>query len=449
MMTSVTQAPPQFTSLCKALYGDMVDADVVWTVAKLAPGPSDVSTKGGSSTRRNIERASNAVGITAGSLGLAAALKDPRLASGGKIARALHATGKKMPEFAERIATKHPRLGGALAAGAVGTQVGNLGGDALIAGTLGEKPKKERRRKSDYALAKGERVIVGKAGVQGALFAMPAALPKGVQQAAHGLTQTWNKATAPITRATSQVPAAKMPGHKMLPGHAGLPTQSAQMNLPGLGPASVKATNPKPNAWRNAGSNAMGAVSSGEGKAGLAIGATGTAAAGSANSSRKRRSAAADPYGGMYKRDTDEIVFEGEFSKFDDDKRQAFGWASVVTKDGSPVLDKQGDYISIQDLEDAAYTYVHKSRVGGDMHKRNGDSPHKVSDMIESMVFTPEKIAKMGLPEGFPEGWWVGYQIHDEDTWQEVRKNGRTGFSIHGRGIRKDMDLDDLMGYTR
>lgn len=150
-------------------------------------------------------------------------------------------------------------------------------------------------------------------------------------------------------------------------------------------------------------------------------------------------------YVGYGKRDVD-LEIRGEFTKFDDAKRQAFGWASITKIDGAPVVDRQDDYIDIEDLETAAYTYVHKSRVGGDMHRRNGETAHKVSDMIESMVFTPEKIEKMGLPDNFPQGWWVGYQIHDEDTWQEVRKRGRTGFSIHGKGLRKDHDLDELMG---
>ena len=110
---------------------------------------------------------------------------------------------------------------------------------------------------------------------------------------------------------------------------------------------------------------------------------------------------------------------------------------------GQDVVDEQGDYISLEDLEEAAYTYVHKSRVGGDMHRRNGDAPHHVSDMIESMVFTDEKIEKMGLPNDFPRGWWVGYQIHDPDTWSEVRKKGRTGFSIHGKGLRRDYEMVD------
>lgn len=147
------------------------------------------------------------------------------------------------------------------------------------------------------------------------------------------------------------------------------------------------------------------------------------------------------------KRDNTAVV-EGTFSKFDDEKQLAFGWASIVELNGEPVVDKQGDYITIDDLEDAAYTYVHKSRVGGNMHRRNGSDPHHVSDMVESIVFTDDKIAKMGLPDDFPRGWWVGFKVHDPETWESVRKGERSGFSIHGKGTRKDTALDEVMGYS-
>lgn len=409
-MADVTQAPPEFDALCRTLFGGWADVDAIWSeVEKFSPGPSDVSTPGESKARRNIERASNAIGITAGTLGLAAAAKDERLEHGGKFARGLYATGKKVPKVVGRI--KNPKVQAGLAAGALGTQVANLGGDALIAGTLA---KPQGKRKAD--VTKGM-VEVRKAGL-GALFK----LPPGVEEAAAGTRKLWGKMTTGI----GKTPKAAT-------------TVSGQPTLPGLDTKTV----PNPNAMRSAGQNIMGAARSKEGQTGMAIGAGGAVTAGAV--SRRRQSSSQDYLIG--KSDDTELIARGEFSKFVDEKRQAFGWASIVTKDGSPVVDRQGDYIDINDLEDAAYRYVHKSRVGGDMHRRNGEAPHHVSDMIESVVFTPEKIEKMGLPSDFPQGWWVGYQIHDEDTWQEVRKGGRTGFSIHGRGIRKDHDLDELMGY--
>jgi Putative phage serine protease XkdF len=137
-----------------------------------------------------------------------------------------------------------------------------------------------------------------------------------------------------------------------------------------------------------------------------------------------------------------DVVWEGTFSKLDDDKHVAFGWASVVSVNGEPVVDKQGDLIDWEDLEKAAYAYVMKSRRGGSQHRRDGEEPFHASDMIESFVVTPEKIEKMHLPPETPVGWWVGYHYHDEDTWQDIKKGLKTGFSVHGRGKRRPMEAN-------
>lgn len=136
-----------------------------------------------------------------------------------------------------------------------------------------------------------------------------------------------------------------------------------------------------------------------------------------------------------------DVVWEGTFSKTDDDKHQAFGWASVVEVDGKPVIDRQGDWITPDEIEKAAYKYVLENRKGGHQHKRNDDdTPLHASSLIESFVVTPEKIEKMGLPASTPVGWWVGYHFHDEDAWQDIKKGLKTGFSIHGRGKRRDVE---------
>lgn len=136
-----------------------------------------------------------------------------------------------------------------------------------------------------------------------------------------------------------------------------------------------------------------------------------------------------------------DIQWEGEISKVDVDKRQVFGWASVSKIGGEDVIDKQGDYISMDEVEKAAYKYVNSSRIGGDMHQREGEKPLAKSNMIESFVVTPEKLSKMGLAEdAMPHGWWVGYQCTDDDLWQMVKDGRRVGFSIHGKGVRTPME---------
>ena len=110
----------------------------------------------------------------------------------------------------------------------------------------------------------------------------------------------------------------------------------------------------------------------------------------------------------------------GEISKLNEDKQQCFGWCSVAKVNGKDVIDKQNDMIHIDDIEEAAYDYVQNSRLGGDMHQRDVDGGvlHK-ADMIESFVLTPEKIAKMGLPDTVAAG------LVDRDAGQRRRLVGR------------------------
>lgn len=130
--------------------------------------------------------------------------------------------------------------------------------------------------------------------------------------------------------------------------------------------------------------------------------------------------------------------FDGEIKKSDTEKRQVFGWCSLSKVDGVDVVDRQGDYVPIDEMEKSAYHYVVNSRKGGDMHQRVGDEPLHTSDLIESFVVTPEKLEAMGLePDAVPHGWWVGFKVNDEQQWENVKKGDRVHFSIHGRGRRE------------
>ncbi len=133
---------------------------------------------------------------------------------------------------------------------------------------------------------------------------------------------------------------------------------------------------------------------------------------------------------------------EGEISKVDLDKRQVFGWSYIShNTDGTVSIDKSGDFISeVEELEKSAYQFMLKSRTGGADHKRSDDGPRVVSKMIESMVFTPEKEKMLGLSKGtLPSGWWVGFQVDDDQTWDRVKSGELTSFSIHGSGTRKSV----------
>lgn len=133
-------------------------------------------------------------------------------------------------------------------------------------------------------------------------------------------------------------------------------------------------------------------------------------------------------------------VASGVIVKTVEDKQLAFGWANVIKVGDKVVLDRQKDFIDDDnEIEKAAYDYVLHSRDGGEMHLRTG-----VADLVESMVFTDEKIEKMGLPVGMiPNGWWVGFKFSDGDAWSEVKSGRYGGFSVHGTGVRTEVDIDD------
>jgi hypothetical protein len=128
-----------------------------------------------------------------------------------------------------------------------------------------------------------------------------------------------------------------------------------------------------------------------------------------------------------------------DISKIDEDQHTVFGWA-YVTHDEAGLLnvDKSGEYIDDpNELATAAYDFVLESRSGGREHQRTDSGPVVRSSMIESVMFTPEKLEKMGVPEGvLPVGWWVGFKVHDDDTWQGVKDGRWKSFSIHGTGSK-------------
>lgn len=121
--------------------------------------------------------------------------------------------------------------------------------------------------------------------------------------------------------------------------------------------------------------------------------------------------------------------------KSDKDKRLVFGWASIAVRvDGEVLEDHHEDIIDIEELEQAAYRYVVNFGSAGEMHEREG-----VGVLVESIVFTKEKSAALGIPQGYmPQGWWVGFRIDDSDVWEKVKSGVYPMFSIGGTAQRVD-----------
>lgn len=134
-----------------------------------------------------------------------------------------------------------------------------------------------------------------------------------------------------------------------------------------------------------------------------------------------------------------EDVIKGKFKimKSDDDKMLAFGWANVSMRvDGEVIEDWQNDIVEPEELEKAAYDYVLLYREGGEMHERGG-----AAVLIESVVFTEEKMQAMGIPAGtLPVGWWIGFKVTDPDVWEKVKDGTYPMFSIEGEAERVQVE---------
>lgn len=129
--------------------------------------------------------------------------------------------------------------------------------------------------------------------------------------------------------------------------------------------------------------------------------------------------------------------------KADEDKRLIFGWANVCIKaDGEQLLDLQEDLIDPEDLEEAVYEYVLNFRDSGEEHDQNY---RKKGRLVESIMFTKEKMAAIGIPEGLiPEAWWIGFYIDDDEAWEKVKNGTYQMFSVEGQAVRVPVEDEPM-----
>ena len=127
-------------------------------------------------------------------------------------------------------------------------------------------------------------------------------------------------------------------------------------------------------------------------------------------------------------------------TKKDEEKQYVFGWAKIaVDENGNQLIDRQNDLIDPEELEQTAYTYVEFYREAGEMHERGG-----AGVLIESIIFTKEKMKSLGIEEGtLPEGWWVGFHITDNEVWAKIKDGTYTMFSIEGKAKRIEVEEDE------
>jgi hypothetical protein len=140
-----------------------------------------------------------------------------------------------------------------------------------------------------------------------------------------------------------------------------------------------------------------------------------------------------DPVSNVMKRAPLDWSLPLDIRKVAPDQQLVFGWASVIEKNGVLVVDKQGDIIPVSAMEPAAYDFVLYSRDHGDMHEQTG-----AGRLIESMMFTVEKQAALGIDLGMV-GWWTGFKIDSPELWGAYKRGERPEFSIGGSALSREV----------
>lgn len=116
--------------------------------------------------------------------------------------------------------------------------------------------------------------------------------------------------------------------------------------------------------------------------------------------------------------------------KIDDEARIVWGWASVVSIDGKPMIDRQGDIISADVMTKAADNFMIDVRVAKAMHEGA-----QIGEVIHSFPLTKALGEALGVYSAL-EGWIVAMKVHDNGVWERVKSGELAAFSIGGMGKR-------------
>lgn len=128
-----------------------------------------------------------------------------------------------------------------------------------------------------------------------------------------------------------------------------------------------------------------------------------------------------------------EPISNGKILKADEEQRMVWGWASVITEKGEPLVDRQGDVIDAETMVKAVNNFMEHIRVGKTMHE--GEQTGMV---VHSMPVTKELGDALGI-QSDREGWVVAYKVYDDKVWEMVKSGELAAFSIGGRAQRKEI----------
>lgn len=120
-----------------------------------------------------------------------------------------------------------------------------------------------------------------------------------------------------------------------------------------------------------------------------------------------------------------------EITKVAPKLRLAYGWFSVIEKDGVPLVDSQGDVISPDELRQLVHGFNMGTRAAKIMH-----SGRRVGDVVALLDLTRDVQEAAGMVVD-RAGAFGAMRVHEDQAWKRFETGELTGFSWGGFGTRK------------
>lgn len=127
-----------------------------------------------------------------------------------------------------------------------------------------------------------------------------------------------------------------------------------------------------------------------------------------------------------------QVIKAATILKTDDESHMVYGWASVSTVKGEPVVDQQGDTMTPAEMTKMADRFMSSVRTAKAMHAGAG-----IGEVLHSMPLTNDLAKAFGL-EADREGWLIGMKIHDEKIWSMVKNGTLSELSIGGHAGKRE-----------
>lgn len=126
-----------------------------------------------------------------------------------------------------------------------------------------------------------------------------------------------------------------------------------------------------------------------------------------------------------------------EFIYKSDDEQICCAIVMRGTPEGqAPILDSQGDWISLEELEKTANRFMKEKKENCFDINHKGES-YSFEILESDVVEQPEGLEKYGtmIPWG---AWYMTVHITDDSIWEKIRSSELTGFSPMGTGNKRE-----------